>query len=205
MLMLDKNNVIGCLDNKYPVTIELGCGSRKRHPEAIGIDILDAPCVDIVGDIYEVLACFKTGTVSQVYSYHFIEHIPDLFHLMKELERIVKPGGSIELVAPHFSNPYFYSDPTHQRFFGLYTFCYLSTGSTFIRQVPTYNMNLEFRLEKVDLIFKSSPPFYIRHGFKVLLGTFFNSCVYMKEFYEENLCYIFPCYEVRYLIRRISG
>jgi SAM-dependent methyltransferase len=204
MLMLDKKNVIASLDNRYPVTIELGCGSRKRHPEAIGIDLLDAPCVDIVGDVYEVLERFNTGSVSQVYSYHFIEHISDVFRLMKELERIVKPGGRVELVAPHFSNPHFYSDPTHQKFFGLYTLCYLATGSPFLRQVPNYNMNLKFRIEKVDLIFKSSPPFYVRHGFKVLLGSVFNSCNYMKEFYEENLCYIFPCYEVRYRIGRIA-
>jgi len=54
----------------------------------------------------------------------------------------------------------------------------------------------------VDLIFKSARPFIVRYGIKHLIGSFFNSCTYLKELYEENFCYLFPCYEVRYILRR---
>ena len=114
----------------------------------------------------------------------------------------MKPQGKLELVVPHFSNPFFYSDPTHRRFFGLYTFSYIAKDNIFTRKVPQYGWDSMFILEDVDLHFKSSRPFYGRHGIKKLLGMVFNSCTYLKEFYEENLCYVFPCYEVRYVIRR---
>jgi len=204
MAIRDKNNVLIRLQPDAPVAIELGCGPNKRHADAIGIDALDYPCVDVVGDVYEVLAQLPTGSVDRVYSYHFIEHVESVSRLLEELARVVKVGGEIEFIAPHFSNPHFYSDPTHRNFFGLYTFSYFSNGSPLRRKVPTYQEKLRFRLEQVDLRFKSFPPFYVRHAFKKLIGSVFNSCGYMKELYEENFCYLFPCYEVCYRLRRVD-
>ena len=201
----DKNGVLDRLSTLEAMVIELGCGANKRHPNAIGIDALDYPCVDIVGDIYEVLASIPSGSVDKVFAYHFIEHVENIHRLLAELSRVVKVGGEVELVAPHFSNPYFYSDPTHRSFFGLYTFSYFSLNSPLQRKVPTYRKRLWFQLEQVDLIFKSTPPFYGRHALKKLLGSIFNSCRYMRELYEENLCYLFPCYEVEYRLRRIDA
>lgn len=202
MALLDKHDFLGNISKFQEISIELGCGNRKRNKGAIGIDVLDYPAVDIVGDVYEVLGAFPDMSVDRVQSHHFIEHVADVPGLLAELSRIVKPNGIVEFIAPHFSNPYFYSDPTHRSFFGLYTFCYYSSGSSFNRHVPTYGYKPEFQIEKVDLRFKSTPPFLGRHGIKRLIGFIFNSCTYMKELYEENFCYVFPCYEVRYVLRR---
>jgi len=192
------------LAGSCPVILELGCGPNKKHDNAIGIDLLDYPGVDLVGDIFDSLLLFPDKSVDTIYAYHFIEHVPDLAHLMSELGRVLKVNGIVELVAPHFSNPYFYSDPTHRAFFGLYTFCYMALNSQFARKVPAYQFDQLFRLDRVELIFKSTRPFYFRHAFKYILGLLFNSCYYMKEFYEENLCYVFPCYEVYYRLKRID-
>jgi len=202
MAFIDKNHILQKITGVSPLKLELGCGNRKRNGDAIGIDMLNYPDVDIVGDVYEVLAAFPNQSVDAVYSYHFVEHIPDVPKLLSELARIVKPNGYTEFVAPHFSNPYFYSDPTHSSFFGLYTFCYFANQSPFSRQVPTYEYKSEFKIIKVDLIFKSARPFIMRYGIKRIIGSFFNSCTYLKELYEENFCYLFPCYEVRYILQR---
>jgi len=164
--------------------------------------MLDYPDVDIVGDVYDVLSSFPSKSVDAVYSYHFIEHVPDVPKLISELARILKPNGLVEFVAPHFSNPYFYSDPTHRSFFGLYTLCYFADESPFARQVPTYGYKLDFQIKSVDLIFKSSHHFFMRYGIKRLVGGIFNSCNYMKELFEENFCYLFPCYEIRYILQK---
>jgi ubiquinone/menaquinone biosynthesis C-methylase UbiE len=184
------------------IELELGCGNRKRNRNAIGIDLLDFPDVDLIGDVSEVLALFPSQSIDSVSSYHFIEHVSDLQKLLSELARVVKSNGKVEFVAPHFSNPYFYSDPTHRNYFGLYTFCYFTTKSPFARQVPTYDHAIDFEVRSVDLIFKSAKPFYIRYVLKRLLGSIFNSSNFMKEIFEENFCYLFPCYEVRYLLTK---
>ena len=202
MGLIDKKNVLPRAGSISHLELELGCGDRKHNRQAIGIDMLDYPDVDSVGDVYEALSSFPNQSVDAIYSYHFIEHVPDVPKLLAELARIVKPNGYVEFVAPHFSNPYFYSDPTHRSFFGLYTFCYYASKSPFTRQVPTYGFKADFTISKVDLIFKSTRPFIVRYGIKRLVGMFINSCVYLKELYEENFCYLFPCYEVRYILRR---
>lgn len=200
--MIYKNNVLYKIANTSPLVLELGCGAKKRNVGAIGIDALDYPGVDLVGDVFDVLRQFPSGCVDEVYAYHFIEHVSDINLLLLELSRVVKAGGVVEFSAPHFSNPYFYSDPTHRSFFGLYTFCYLSSSSPFLRQVPTYQNDLLFSLMRVDLRFKSARQFYVRYALKSLIGSIFNSCNYMKELYEENFCYLFPCYEVSYRLQR---
>lgn len=202
MGLIDKKNILQRAAGITNIELELGCGNRKRNQQAFGIDMLDYPDVDIVGDVYDVLASFPTQSVDAVYSYHFVEHVPDVQKLLSELARIVKPNGYVEFVAPHFSNPYFYSDPTHRSFFGLYTFCYYANKSPFARHVPTYGYRALFNITKVDLIFKSTRPFIVRYGVKRVIGSLFNSCNYLKELYEENFCYLFPCYEVRYILRR---
>ena len=202
MAIIDKR---ACLPQMHGAALELGCGGRKRHPEAIGIDALDHECVDVVGDVYEVLEQVPTASVKAVYAYHFFEHVSDLPKLMDLLARVIQPGGLLRVVVPHFSNPYFYSDHTHRGFFGLYSFSYLVSDSIHRRKVPTYGREICFELSQADLIFKSSPPFYVRYACKQILQTVFNLNRYSRELYEENFCYLFPCYEIRFEMRRTSS
>lgn len=204
MTIFDKHATLQHLAQRNPVVLELGCGNRKRVADSIGIDILDYPTVDIVGDLIEVLNAFPAASVDKATSHHVFEHLPDLEGVLVALARVLKVGGQLEIVTPHFSNPYYYSDATHKTFFGLYTFCYFAAPTPFRRQVPTYQRTLYFELVQVDLGFKSPPPFYVRYGIKRTLGYLFNLNNYMREFYEENLCYLFPCYELRYQLKRIA-
>jgi len=183
-----------------PVKLELGCGPRKRIPGAITTDLLDYECVDIVGEVFSVLKQFPDDSVDYIYSFHFVEHVGDLALFMGEIQRILRKGGVLEVIVPHFSNPHFYSDYTHKSAFGLYTFDYFTFNSYFKRTSPTYQNKIELKLEKVDLRFGSFRPYYLRHGVRLALGKIANLCKYTQEFYEENLCYLFPCSEVRFLM-----
>ena len=203
MNVVDKNNIIKKIkDGVYnkPIIIELGCGNRKRFSESIGIDIINYESVDIVGDVFDILKIFPNNVVSEVSSSHFFEHVDDIGLLMDEIGRILKKGGILSVIVPHFSNPYFYSDFTHKTFFGLYTFCYFSINKFFKRPIPNYNKP-KFELLTVDLVFKSPPPFYFRYFFRKVTGLIFNSCNYLKEYYEENICQIISCYEIKYIMR----
>lgn len=183
--------------------LDIGCGGRKRASGYIGIDRLDLPGVDVVGDVLDVLQGIPGGTVAEIYSSHFLEHIDDLDGMLAEMARVLRPGGRLEVIVPHFSNPYFASDPTHRRAFGLYTFSYLTAGAPLRRQVPRYGDDLPLRLQRVELGFKSAPPFYGRHVFKRAVGLLVNLSSWTREFYEENLVYFVPCYELRFSLIRL--
>jgi hypothetical protein len=185
------------------LSLELGCGDHKRHPEAVGIDSLKYDGVDIVGDIETVLSLLPENCVSAVYSYHCFEHLTNLGQLMGDLGRIMVTSARLKVVVPHFSNPYYYSDATHRQPFGLYTFSYYAKDSIFSRQCPTYQRKIQFELKSVDLIFKSPKPFYVRYGLKKIVQGVVNLNRYFKEYYEENLCWLLPCYELHYEMVRL--
>ena len=201
MAYIDKNGVVGNLP-ETGVTLELGCGPTKRHPEAIGIDALDYEGVDIVGDVFEVLGAFPDRSVDAIYTYHFMEHVEKVPELLEAMARILRANGTLSITVPHFSNPHYYSDITHRQFFGLYTMSYFSTGGGLRRKVPTYQREIKYELEDVRLIFKSFPPFYLRHGIKKLIERLVNISAYTKELYEESFCYLTPCCEVCYTMSR---
>lgn len=201
--MIDRTGVFERVrESGTQITLELGCGDRKRHADAVGIDLLDLPGVDIVGDVAAVLSALPAGCVDRVWSYHFLEHVDDVGAIVRELGRVCAPDAIVDLTVPHFSNPYYFSDPTHRRPFGLYSMCYFCTDRLFSRRVPHYGLTPVFELRSVDLVFKSPPPRYLRYGFKKLVQTVVNSGRWMQEFYEEMLCFMLPCYEIRYVLVR---
>lgn len=187
-----------------PCYVELGCGNRKRHKDAIGIDVIDYPGVDIVGDAFDCLALFDDESVDGFYSYHFLEHVDNLEKLILEMERCLKPGGTLEATVPHFSNPFYYSDPTHKQPFGLYTFSYFSHDSIHRRLVPNYNLRKNLILDLAHLGFKSYPPNYLRHAIKKSFEKLINVNTWVKEFYEENLSGLIHCYEISYKLHKLE-
>lgn len=200
--MIDKNRILTRLNALPGVVLDLGCGNRKRNKSWIGIDILDYDSVDIVGDVYEVLKHFPDNSVDEVHSYHFFEHVADVRGLLSELSRIVRNNGLIEIVVPHFSNAYFYSDYTHKNYFGLYSLSYLVRDNYLHRKVPHYEEYLRLEIQKITLRFKS--PFYLTYGIRQIWQLIFNCSVLMKEWYEDSWSRDFPCYELQYKIKKIA-
>lgn len=190
LLKIDLNQAL----NNKPVILELGCGRNKRHG-VIGIDRIDLPGVDIVADIEDGLDFIPDGSVDEIYAHSCFEHIQNFEKLMSEVVRVLKKDGRAFVYVPHFSNPYYYSDPTHIRFFGLYSFYYFADSKHQLRRkVPSYYFKTKIRIISQKLIFDS--PFLLRKIIKRVIGVIFNLSRFSQEFYEENLCYIFPCYAI---------
>jgi ubiquinone/menaquinone biosynthesis C-methylase UbiE len=198
------DDVAGITDVPRGAKLDLGCGQRKRSSDYIGVDVIEAPGVDLVGDVYEHLDRLPDAWVTEVFSSHFLEHLEAPQRLLEAVARVLEPGGRFEIIVPHFSNPYFYSDWTHRRSFGLYSLSYVVGGDRFKRTVPTYGVSLPFEIETIRLSFKSPRPFYGRYAIKRAIGLVVNSSPAMQEFYEENLCWLVPCYEIQYVLRRVA-
>lgn len=84
-----------------PVSLHLGCG-YQRQPGAIDIDFVHTTATDYVLDASNLP--FPENSVSQIESYHMVEHIPTrtIDRMLVEWNRVLQPGGTLVLELPDF-------------------------------------------------------------------------------------------------------
>jgi ubiquinone/menaquinone biosynthesis C-methylase UbiE len=189
------------LQQSGPIIIELGCGPYKA-PGSIGIDRLPLDNVDFVVDLEQGLPFLPDHSVDEVHSRHFLEHVGAFEFLMREVHRVLKPGGKQIAAVPHFSNPHYYSNFTPRRFFGIYSFDYFNKPEHQPRRkVPAYYVDFNFQVMKRRLVFKSLFP--IQHKIKQVLQWIFNLNSYFQERLKENFCNSFSSQD--YFETKIGG
>ncbi len=182
-----------------PLIVELG-GGRKRTAGRITIDRVDLPGVDIVANLEDGLPFLPDRSVDEIHCRSVLEHIENFEGLMGEIARVLKEEGTAHIFVPHFSNPYYYSDYTHKRFFGLYSFYYfVSPEKQLSRKVPDFYTDTRIEILSQRLVFRSS--FRLVRPLKKLIGWFLNTHTCMQQYYEENLCYLFPCHGIELIFR----
>ena len=190
LIKIDLNQAL----SKEAVILELGCG-RNKMSGAIGIDMSDLPGVDVVADIENGLGFIPDSSIDHIYARSCFEHIRNFEQLMSEITRVLKDSGKVHVFVPHFSNPYYYSDPTHIRHFGLYSFYYFVESKYHLkRKVPDYYFGTKIRILSQKLVFDS--PFLLVKILKKFIGLMINANSFFQEFYEGNFCYIFTCYGI---------
>lgn len=199
----DKINLKEKIANNEKILLELGAGKRRKEGR-INIDILDLPEVDIVADLEEGLRFIPDNCVDEIDSKSFLEHINNFGFLMEEMYRVLKPNGEINIFVPHFSNPYYYSDYTHKRFFGYYTFYYFSKDQKKLRRkVPSFYNKCNFEIVSQELYFTSSF-FPIMIFKKYIIGKIINLSPLFQEIYEAYLTNIFSCYGIEVKLKAIK-
>lgn len=82
--------------------LNLGCGVWKR-PDCINVDFRKEVEPDVVHDLNVFPYPFADDSFDVIEASHVLEHLDRPFVVMKELHRILKPGGLLHLKVPHFS------------------------------------------------------------------------------------------------------
>ena len=95
-----------------PKKLNLGCGEQKK-PGYVNIDWQQAVHPDVLHDLNHLPYPFADATFDAIEAFHVIEHLDRPFAVMKELHRILKPGGLLEIRVPHFSRGFTHAEHTH--------------------------------------------------------------------------------------------
>src|SRR5205823_4515531 len=103
--------ILDDLADGRPLKLNLGSG-RRSLAGFYNVDLVALPEVDALADLNEPLTELPNDSVDAIYCRHTLEHVDNLLGALAEFHRVTRPGGTIEIVVPHFSNPNFYSDPT---------------------------------------------------------------------------------------------
>jgi SAM-dependent methyltransferase len=109
--------------------LEIGCGRgfltqkvQAFTPATTGIDLNTEAVANAVTTGLRVMDArnldFPDATFDKIYSFHAIEHIPDLPRVFREIDRVLKPGGSALLFYPAEPIRGLYVIPTAMILFG---------------------------------------------------------------------------------------
>lgn len=104
-------------------TLDVGCGINKVSG-AIGIDRNPASCADVLVDVDQVPYPFRDSSFDKLQAVHVIEHVSDVLRTMEEWHRLVRSGGEVFIVTPHYTDFSSFCDPTHKWHLNSYSLRY---------------------------------------------------------------------------------
>lgn len=85
--------------------LDIGCGSNKREG-FLGVDINKTEAVDVVADATNLP--FRDCCADYIYSRRCIQHIKDDVKALKEMHRVLKNGGKLQLIVASIYGFLFY-------------------------------------------------------------------------------------------------
>jgi len=92
--------------------LNLGCGENKKDGY-INLDFHYHVNPDVAHDLNKIPYPFENNTFELIEASHILEHLDKPFLVMKELHRILEPGGRLIIKVPHFSRGLTHVEHTH--------------------------------------------------------------------------------------------
>jgi ubiquinone/menaquinone biosynthesis C-methylase UbiE len=158
--------------------LDVGCGINKLAG-AIGIDRNPRSRADILCDLDRFPYPFRDSSFDRLQAVHVIEHVNDVLQTMEEFHRLVRPGGSIFLVTPHYTDFSSFCDPTHRWHLNSFSFRYFgedNAGYGYYSAVRLREKKVRVRLLAL----------WRYMGFELLVNAFPR----FRRFWEHYLCYV---------------
>lgn len=181
--------------------LDIGCGNEKAVG-AVGIDKNPGTQADVIHDLNQYPWPFESGTFDRIICNHIVEHIVDLIKFMEEVHRICRPDALIEIITPHFSSTYSYTDPTHVRHLGRRSFDYFMARRPLSKNIITRFFETQFIVPDfylkplfcpVNIKMTFSRPYRI-----IGIQWLANRC---PDFYEFYMTWIFPARNLRFVLK----
>lgn len=172
--------------------LDVGCGVNKTEG-AVGLDNNPRTNADVIHDLGDLPYPFADNEFDAVVSNHVVEHVPDVIAFITELHRVVKPGGRIKLLTPHYTNPDWANDPTHRNHINSYTF------NTFLPGRAVFDFYTDVQLKPISCYVSLLNLWkYLGIEFLVNIDQKLPSMRFLRKFWEQYLSYVIRGKELRF-------
>ena len=161
--------------------LNLGAGWRPL-PGYVNLDIARIKGIDVVHNLNKIPYPFADNTFDEVCAFDVLEHLDDYIAAIREIHRILKPGGKLRIVVPHWNSNGVFFDPTHKHGFAYTTFEYFCKGYR-----PEFNYYFDFAFSRLRrrIRFPGGLQFW-----NIIIEPLANA---FPDAYETTPFKIFPC------------
>jgi len=174
-----------------PRILDVGCG-RLKYSGAIGVDRNPSTDADVLCDLDRPPYPFRDSSFDEVRALHVVEHVEDVIKFLEEMHRILKPGGRLYLLTPHYTDVGSFRDPTHRRHLNSYSFIYFTDPGRF-----GFYTNVRFREHRIQIRLLN---LWRALGFEWLV----NHARPFRKFWEQYLCYLIRGKELHFWLDAIK-
>jgi len=102
--------------------MKLNLGSCDKHfPGFVNVDI--CPPADVIADLNGPWP-WEDSSIDEIRAYDIIEHLPDKIHTMNEAWRVLRPGGTFDIIVPTTEGRGAFQDPQHCSYWNRNSFFY---------------------------------------------------------------------------------
>ena len=169
--------------------LNLGCGTDIR-PGWVNLDsTAGIPGVDVVHDLDDLPLPFADDTFDYILAQDVLEHLDDPVGTLRELHRILKPGGHLRIRVPHFTSRNNFIDPTHRTRFAIEWFDFFVSGSRRKRERPYYFDFVFTRIADERITFEGASIWTL---FNPAIGWLVNRARRTRAAYERTPMSVFP-------------
>jgi SAM-dependent methyltransferase len=179
--------------------LDVGCGPVKESG-AFGVDRINLPGVDLVCDLNGSWP-LADGTFDRVVFRHSIVHLASLEHALREARRVVRQGGLVEIISPHFSSDNAFTDPTMRFSTGWRTMDYYCANGSMIYGYYG-RLGLLIRDRRI-YIYRAEPKTALQRIFSMLVWPVEVLVNAMPRIYEKFLCFVVRGNEIRYVLEAV--
>jgi len=158
--------------------LDVGCGINKLAG-SIGIDRNPGTKADVLVELDRFPYPFRDSSFDGLQAVHVIEHVSDVIKTIEEFHRLVRAGGEVFIVTPHYTDFSSFCDPTHKWHLNSYSLRYFGEDNA------GYGYYSKARFQEISTRVKLLS-FWRLLGFELLVNAFPR----FRRFWEFYLCYV---------------
>jgi len=181
------------LQSLFVRILDVGCGINKL-PGSIGIDCNPATKADVLVDVDHIPYPFRDSSFNKLQAVHVIEHVSDVIRTVEEWHRLVRAGGEVFIVTPHYTDFSSFCDPTHKWHLNSFSLRYFgddNAGFGYYSKARFVELSVRVKLLA----------FWRWLGFEWAV----NSSKRFRRFWEYYLCYVVRGKVIEWRLEVVKG
>jgi len=164
--------------------LNIGCGSKLLNGY-LNIDKYPASELVLKGDLTTGIP-LESACADEILLDNVIEHVTSVVDSMREAHRLLKTGGVLRILTPHYSSQASWRDPTHLHHLSYFSFDYFTGDKPYIPDCA-------FKVLEKQMSFGGGWSSFGRFIFHLSPNR-----------YEKNFAFIFPASTIRVTMQKVT-